>query len=74
MRRRDLILTAAALAACSQPQEKEETPPADGARAVTDPAAIIRPLYDPYLTEGAQFPSLREQAPWSNGMGRCSKQ
>ena len=65
MLRRSLILTAAAaaLAACTPPQqEKTETPPA---AAAPDPADAIRPLYDRYLTEGAQFPDFREQAPWS---------
>ena len=35
------------------------------AAAVPDPAAAIRPLYDPYLTEGATFPDFEHQAPWS---------
>ncbi len=67
MQRRDLILglSATALVACTPPQpERAKTPEAP--RAVTDPAAVIRPLYDRYMTEGAQFPSLEEQAPWSN--------
>lgn len=69
MRRRDLILavSAAALAACTPPQA-EKTDTSDGARAVTDPAAVIRPLYDRYMTPDAQFPSFQEQAPWSNSL------
>lgn len=69
MRRRDLILTmsAAALAACSRQEAKTEAP-ADGARAVTDPASVIRPLYDRYMTPNAEFPDLRDQAPWSDGL------
>ena len=69
MRRRELMLalSVVALAACTPPQaENAET--ADGARAVTDPSAVIRPLYDRYLTPDAQFPEFREQAPWSNAM------
>lgn len=64
MRRRAIILgvaSAAALAACSRQEQKAETP----ATAAPDPAAVIRPLYDRYFTEGAQFPEFREQAPWS---------
>lgn len=69
MRRRDVILTmsAAALAACSRQEAKTETP-ADGARAVTDPASVIRPLYDRYMTPNAEFPDFRNQAPWSDSL------
>ncbi len=69
MRRRELVLalSAAALAACTPPQA-ENTETADGARAVTDPSAVIRPLYDRYMTPDAQFPEFREQAPWSKAM------
>lgn len=69
MRRRALILGlgVAALAACTPPQaEKIETP--EGARAVTDPAGVIRPLYDRYMTPDAQFPDFRDQAPWSDSL------
>lgn len=59
---------AAALAACSQ-QEPAKTETAESnasaGSAAPDPAATIRPLYNPYLTEGATFPAFREQAPWS---------
>ena len=56
-------LSAAAVAACTPPQaENTET------AAVTDPSAVIRPLYDRYLTPDAQFPEFREHAPWSNAM------
>jgi hypothetical protein len=60
---------AALLAACSPPQQQQqtETAPADnGARAITDPAAVVRQLYEPYLTQGATLPPFREQAPWSD--------
>ncbi len=69
MRRRDVILSlsAVALAACSGEQAKTEAP-ADGGRAVTDPAAVIRPLYDRYTTPNAEFPEFRDQAPWSNSL------
>jgi hypothetical protein len=64
MHRRTIILSAAALAAlaaCSR--EKKGDAPA--AAPASDPAAVIRPLYDRYMTEGAQFPDFRNQAPWS---------
>lgn len=69
MRRRALILGlgVVALAVCTSPQaEKIETP--EGARAVTDPAGVIRPLYDRYMTPDAQFPDFRDQAPWSDSL------
>lgn len=70
MRRRELMLalSAAALAACTPPQAEKSETPAEGARAVTDPAAVIRPLYDRYMTPDAQFPDFREQAPWSDSL------
>jgi hypothetical protein len=65
MHRRSFIIAAAALAACTPPA----APPESEAPADTpDPAAAVRPLYDPYLTEGAAFPEFREQAPWSTSM------
>ena len=68
MRRRELMLalSAAALAACTPPQS--EVPAENTQRAVADPAAVIRPLYDRYMTPVAQFPSFQEQAPWSNSL------
>ena len=80
MRRRDLILgvgAAAALAACQRQEQKADTPAAGGAggdaaggagRAMTDPAMVVRQLYDPYLTPNATFPAFRDQAPWSAGL------
>jgi hypothetical protein len=79
MRRRDLILgvsAAAALAACQrQPQKAETSAAGEGGaseggagRAMTDPAAVVRQLYDPYLTPNATFPAFRDQAPWSAGL------
>lgn len=70
MRRRDLVLglSAAALAACTPPQAEKTEAPSNNARAVSDPAAVIRPLYDRYMTADAQFPSFQEQAPWSNSL------
>ncbi len=65
MRRRDFLVAAgsvAVLAACSR-----ETPPEAPATG-PDPAETIRPLYDRYMTEGAEFPSLEQQAPWSAAM------
>lgn len=66
-RRVFMIAAAAALVACSRQSSEPETAPAtDGeGRAITDPATVIRQLYDPYLTPGATFPEFREQAPWS---------
>jgi hypothetical protein len=68
MLRRNLLLglSAAALAACSPAADKQDEPAADGAgRAMTDPAMVIRQLYEPYLTQGATFPDFQNQAPWS---------
>jgi hypothetical protein len=63
MRRRDLILGAAALAACSPPAQKSEPPAAVG----DDPADVIRAVYAPYLTERDEdtLPELVDRAPWS---------
>jgi hypothetical protein len=68
-------ICATALAGCSPAQEKseastsEDSDAAGGAgRAMTDPAAVVRQLYDPYLTPGAAFPAFRDQAPWSAGL------
>lgn len=72
MRRREFLAAAgaASLAACSQPPADKQAPPqpSEGARAITDPAAVIRPLYDRYMTPDAQFPDFLEQAPWSNDL------
>ena len=70
MLRRTVILgitVVAALAACSRQAEKGADAPTAQA---PDAAAVIRPLYDPYLTEGAQFPEFRDQAPWSADLWR----
>ncbi|QGZ93942.1 DUF3828 domain-containing protein [Terricaulis silvestris] len=71
MYRRNLIigLGAAALGACSPPAGKQDEPATDSAgRAMTDPAMVIRQLYEPYLTPGATFPDFQNQAPWSAGL------
>jgi hypothetical protein len=71
MPRRNLIigLGAAVLAACSPPAGKQDEPAADNAgRAMTDPAMVIRQLYEPYLTPGATFPDFQSQAPWSQSL------
>jgi hypothetical protein len=68
IRRRGFVLgvSALALAACSRRgAEREEDAPAGAAQ---DPASVIRPLYDRYMTPDAQFPDFREQAPWSASM------
>ena len=68
MRKREFLIgLALALAACSPPQQgKQETP--DASAGGVDPATVIRPLYDRYMTPDAQFPSFQEQAPWSNAL------
>jgi hypothetical protein len=68
MRRRVFILISAAAlaAACSRQQQPEgkEAPSQD----FPDPVEIVRPLYDRYMSDNATFPSLLEQAPWSQTM------
>ncbi len=72
MRRRDFVTatSVALLAACSpQPAEKAEAPPArETTRAITDPSAVIRPLYKRYMMPDTQFPGFLEEAPWSNDL------
>jgi hypothetical protein len=55
----------AALAACSPPAEAPST---EAPAASPDPADTIRPLYERYMTPPASttFPSLENQAPWSD--------
>lgn len=68
---RGLILAFGALvsAACTPPDAGKAEAPASGAiRAATDPASVIRPLYERYMTPDATFPEFREQAPWSNDL------
>lgn len=70
MRALVLSLIAVVLAACSPPpaQKAPEPPPQPAAEApvnAPDPALVVRPIYDRYLTEGAEFPEFRDQAPWS---------
>lgn len=66
--RRKIVLACVALAACSGEQAKTDAPDGASTPAATDPSTVIRPLYDRYLTEGATFPPLQEQAPWSNSL------
>lgn len=67
-------LALAAFAACSRPAEEKAPPPAAtpeaAPAAATDPADVIRPLYDRYRTDPAvtTFPSLEESAPWSDSL------
>ncbi len=67
MRRRGFVIAvvAAVLAACSQQPQGED---AGSAAAGPDPAQVIRPLYDPYLTENAVMPEFRDMAPWSSSL------
>jgi hypothetical protein len=62
MNRRALLvsMTVFAVAGCSRQQEKA---PASGA-GMPDPAAIIAPLYQPYLAH-APLTALQDQAPWT---------
>jgi hypothetical protein len=65
MRRRDFVLSvgAVALASCSPAEEKAPAAP-EGA-GFPDPADVVRPLYEPYLTPNGTFPDFEHQAPWS---------
>jgi len=56
-----------ALAACG-PREQAEPPAAEAQRAIPDPAAVVRALYEPYLSPEGRTPALIEAAPWSNRM------
>ncbi|MGE0742440.1 MAG: DUF3828 domain-containing protein [Hyphomonadaceae bacterium] len=62
-----LALAGAALGACSRQAEKGEAP-VEAAVEYPDPAAAIRPLYDPYIVEGEAFPAFEQQAPWSRDL------
>jgi hypothetical protein len=74
--RRTLILgfaSAAALAACSPPNANKAPPadaPSEAPPVIPDPADVIRPLYQRYMTPAAAttFPTLEEQAPWSDDL------
>ncbi len=71
MRKLILALAAvAALAACQQQETKTEEaqPAAEQGRAMTDPAAVVRQIYDPYLVADGTTPPLEEVAPWSTQM------
>lgn len=65
LHRRIVLIAALALAACSPPSPREQE-----AAPASDPAEVIRPLYERYLTDPAAttFPALEEQAPWSASM------
>ena len=68
-----LALAGLALAGCSRPAEETPPPPAPAAeapQAQSDPASVIRPLYERYRTDPAvtTFPSLEESAPWSDSL------
>lgn len=68
--RRNLVLGLAAgalVAACGRSAETPEIPPAESApaRAITDPATVVRQLYDPYLVAEGTTPPLLDAAPWS---------
>lgn len=59
----------AALAACSPPSEAPEAT-SEATSAAPDPAAVVRPLYDRYITappEGT-WPALEDEAPWSDDL------
>lgn len=50
--------------ACSPQHPPEKAPEA---AAIPGPAAMVRALYDPYLTEGATFPAFGS-LPWSSSL------
>lgn len=62
-----LGMAAASVMACSRQQDRPETP-SEPELGFADPADVVAPLYQPYLTEGARFPAFRDQAPWSAGL------
>lgn len=66
--RRFFLLAAAMLAACGQ--TTQEAPPTTETPAAPDPADVIRPLYQRYMTPAASttFPTFQEQAPWSEDL------
>jgi hypothetical protein len=67
MHRRALLTAGVAmLAACSR-QAPSEAPDTAGP-AAPDPAGVIRPLYDRYMTPNAEFPDFQHQAPWSTDL------
>lgn len=59
-----------ALAACGPREEAKapETPAPEAGRAMTDPAMVVRQIYEPYLAQPNTAPSLLDSAPWSNRM------
>lgn len=65
MHRRAIVLSAAAmaLAACSRQDTKTDAAPPE--QPASDPADVVRALYNPYLGQGAQPAEFRDQAPWS---------
>jgi hypothetical protein len=60
------VAAGAVLASCTPPQQAKQ----EEATTAPDPAEIIRPLYERYMTDPAAttFPVLEEQAPWSASM------
>ena len=69
--RRTLVLglSAVALAACSREQAKSKTGDAGASGDMAgDPAAVIRPLYNPYLTQGSTFPEFASNPIWSDDL------
>src|SRR5690242_3699537 len=67
MHRRNFLIAAVALAACSQPTQNTATPPPAANPGAGDPAAVIRPIYARYMPGAPdfQYPNLEDQAPWS---------
>jgi hypothetical protein len=61
---------AAVLSACQRQQGQSDAPEGEtGAdRAMTDPAMVVRQVYDPYIARAETFPAFRDQAPWSAGL------
>lgn len=63
-----MAVALAAAASCSRPSDAP--PSTTEVTAAPDPADVIRPLYQRYMTPAAvtTFPSLEEQAPWSDDL------
>ncbi|MBI1185843.1 MAG: DUF3828 domain-containing protein [Alphaproteobacteria bacterium] len=68
MNRLILICAAVVLAACGRAEAPDPAPgPAEAARAIADPAALVRGLYDQYTTPPQTSPALADE-PWTQDL------
>lgn len=71
MRRWILLAGALALlavqAACSRSETETAAAPVESTRAITDPVAPVRGLYDRYAAPPPEYPALEEE-PWTEDM------